>query len=271
LKGKIMSYDNYNWSYRRTNIVGPAQLKSANDIFTPTSDKRYTLGTQYWMNDGTGRAFRYCRNSSAATLSKALMNASAALDPQAITSTAQTAYGAAVGAKKFDVLQTTGNGWTNDALIDGWLLVGDGGAAMGDLYIIKNNKWTTSDTVLNIEIADAGGLRTAIAATDDVVCFQNKCANTVVNPTSQAGGVVGVSLADVTASYYYWAQFRGYCPILVDASDTIVVGEPCGKAGTAGTAGGVGLVENDGTDAVWGTCVYPSTTAEAAIVDLMLP
>ena len=28
---------------------------------------------------------------------------------------------------------------------------------------------------------------------------------------------------------------------------------------------------NDGTDAVWGTCVYASTTVEAGIIDLMLP
>ncbi|MCK5610265.1 hypothetical protein KAR91_50800 [Candidatus Pacearchaeota archaeon] len=267
-----MGYDNYNFSKgRRNRIIGPSQIVASAGIFTPTVDQKYTLGLELDLNDGTGRMFRYCQNSSAATLAKALMNASAALDADAITSTIQANYGVSAGEKKFDVLLTTGNAWSDSALIDGWLLIGDGGTALGDMYLIKDNKWTTSDTVMNVTISDEGGLRVAIAATDDVVLFQSKYRNTIVNPTTQSGGVVGVSLADVTASYYYWAQFRGYCPMLVDASDTIVVGEPCGKAGTAGTAGAVGLVENDGTDAVWGTCVYPSTTAECAIVDLMLP
>ena len=265
----------YNYSFvkgRRNRIIGPSQLVSAADIFTPTADQKYTLGLELDMNDGTGRWFRYCSNSSAAILAKALMNSSAALDAEAITSTNQGAsYTQVAGAETIDILQTTGNAWTDDALIDGWMLIGDGSTAMGDMYMIKANKWVTSDTVMRVTLADEGGLRNALVAADDIVCFQNKCANTIVNGTSQVAGVVGVSLADVAKSYYYWAQFRGYTPMLVDASDTIVVGEPAGKAGTAGTAGGVGLVANDGTDAVWGTCVYPSTTAECAIIDLMLP
>jgi len=224
------------------------------------------------MDDGTGRMFRYCKNSSAATLAKALMNVAQVHDAQAITSTVQTAYGASAGATKFDVLQTSGHAWTAHALIDGWLLVGDGGTAMSDMYFITDNT-LTSTNVVNVEIADRGGLRTAIAATDDVVLFRNKCRDTIVAPTTQTngGGAVGVSLVDVTASYYYWAQYRGYCPMVLDTTDTIVVGEPVGRAGTLDVAGCVGLVANDGTDQVWGVCVYASTNAECAIIDLMLP
>jgi len=92
-----------------------------------------------------------------------------------------------------------------------------------------------------------------------------------VQPTSLDGLVVGVSLADVPAGYYYWAQYKGICPILVDASDTIVVGEPAGKPGTNGTAGAVGLVANDGTDAVWGITWYVATGGEPALIALNLP
>ena len=264
-----MSYTNYYQGGSRNKITCKSFL-DAQHLFTPTADKKHALGRILEIDDGTGRKFRYCQDAGSG-ISKALMAASAALDTQAITSTAQTAYGAALGAQKFNVLLTAGNAWTDHALRDGWLLVGDGGDAMGDMYMIKDNYWTTSDTVMTVEIADEGGLRTIIAATDDVVLFQSKYANCVVNPTTQAGGVVGVPLADVSASYYFWAQFRGYTPIICDAGDTIVVGEPAGKAGTPGTAGGVGLVENDGTDAVWGTVVYASTTEECAIIDLLLP
>lgn len=266
-----MSYDNYNWSYRRTNIVGPAKLKAAADIFHPTADKHYALGVEYWMNDGTGRAFRYSQNGTPA-LGKALMAASAALDAEAITSTAQTAYGAAAGSRKFNVLQTTGNAWTDHALIDGWLLVGDGGTAMGDMYLIKDNWWKTSDTVLTVEIADAGGLRNAIAATDDVVCFQNKCANTVVNATDPVSASVGVPLVDVPIGYFYWAQFRGFCPLFDDNTDTLVVGDfVMASEAIAGACALVDCITTAGDDHAYGICVYPSTTSECAIVDLMIP
>ena len=258
-----MSYDNYNHTYRRTQINGPAQLKTNADIFTPTADQNHALGAEYWTNDGTGRAFRYCKNGAVA-LTRALMNASEAVAAEGVA-IAQTGYTMAVGAKKFDMLLTTGNGYTDSELVDGWLWFNKSPTAattVGDCYLIKDNKWTTSDTVMNVEIADAGGIRTAIVATDELSICKNPFRDTVVNPTSQAAMVVGVNLVDVTANYYYWAQFRGIAPLIVDASDTVVVGEPIGKAGTPGTAGAGGLIANDGTDCTWGTVVVVSAGAE---------
>lgn len=278
-----MSYDNMFWggknragvevpNHSQWKIKAESLLAEVN-VFTPHATKRFPLGAIAEARDG--RKWRYCQNSSAAILAKALMNVSQVHDTQAITSTAQTAYGTAAGVKRFDVLLTTGHGWTTSALIDGWLLVGDGATAMGDMYLIKDNTVNAAlpATVMNVEISDTGGVRTIIAATDDIVLFRNKLKDTIVGPTTQTNGgsPVGVSLADVPVSNFYWAQYSGYTPILVDSSDTIVVGEPCGHPGTNGTAGGVGVVANDGTDSVWGLCVYASTTDEAAIVDLMLP
>jgi len=267
-----MSYTNYDQTYQRNKITC-RRFDSAYGVFEPHAVQKFALGTPLEIDDGTGRMWRYSKNSSAAILAKALMNVAQVHDAEAITSTAQTDYGASAGAKKFEVLQTTLNAWTDHDLIDGWLLVGDGGTAMGDMYVIKDNYWTTSDTVMMVEIADEGGLRNAIAATDDVVLFRNKCRDTIVAPTTQTlgGPAVGVSLADVPKSYFYWAQYRGYCPMILDTTDTIIVGEPVGRAGTLDVAGCVGLVANDGTDQVWGVCVYASTNAEAAIIDLMLP
>jgi hypothetical protein len=215
--------------------------------------------------------WRYCKNGGT-LLAKALMTVSPIHDAQALA-IIQTGYGADAGATRFDCLITTANAITDGELIDGTLLVNDGGVAMGDSYIIKNNYWTTSDTVINIEIADQGGLRAAIAATDDLSFLKHKCHEVIVAPTTQTNGgpAIGVPNVAVTASYYFWAQYRGECPMILDTTDTIVVGEPCGRAGTLDVAGTVGLVANDGTDAVWGTCVYASTNAEAAIVNLMLP
>jgi len=267
-----MSYDNYNWDYRRTKIVGPAQLKAANDIFHPTVDQRYALGTEYWMNDGTGRAFRYCENGAVA-LAKALMASGAAQDAQAITSTEQTAYGASAKAKKFDVLLSTGNAWSDHDLVDGWLVVSDGTTALGDMYLIKDNYWTTSDTVMNVEIADAGGLRNAIlAASDDVILIKNKCKDTVVNATNPVSSVVGVPLVIVPISYYYWAQFRGWAPVICDGTDTVVVGDFVMQSESV--AGAVALLDcttTVGDDHPYGICVLVGAVSETCVIDLLIP
>jgi hypothetical protein len=263
-----MSYTNLDQSF----IGGEISLTPSTRIpslFTPTAAQEYKLGTVLREHGGWGRAWRYCKNGATA-LTKAFMNCSEPIVAAQLQKV-QTAYGVSVGEVKFDILCTTANAIANDELIDGILWVNATGSAEGDYYIIKDNYWITSDTVMMVEIADEGGVRTAIAATDDLSFTKHFCRDVKVNPTTQDAMVVGVNNVAVTANYYFWAQYRGACAIGTDASDTIVAGEPCGKAGTAGTAGAVGLVANDGTDAVWGTVIAAITGGEAALVQLMLP
>lgn len=277
-----MSYDNLFWGGKTNGAavvdnhtqwrIKVEKLLPEVNIFTPHTRKAFPLGAIAEARDG--RLFRYCENGTAAELAKALVNSSAALDAQAITSTVQTAYGAAAGEKKFDVLLTTGNAWVADDLIDGWLLVSDGGAAMSDMYMIKGNKFTIDDTVMNVEISDTGGLRTAIAATDDVILFQNKCANTVVSATDPVSAMVGVSLAIVpisTASvkYYYWAQFKGPAPILVDGTDTVVVGDTVTLSDSVD--GTIHLNDAGADDVIVGTCVFAGAVNEPCIIDMLIP
>ena len=264
-----MNSQNYNCTYRRNKITLPPGARM-DSLHTAEATQKFTLGMELELDDGTGRMFRYCKNSAAAALSKSLMTVAALLDAEQLAKV-QTAYGASAGDIKFDILATTGHTITDHELIDGWLLVNDGGASMGDMYLIKDNYFTTDDTVINIELSEP--LRTDVAATDDFTFIKSKFLDVIVAPTTQTNGgqAVGVPRCTVAKSYFFWAQFRGYCSIICDASDTIKVGEPCGTPGTHGTAGGVGTPANDGTDEVWGTCVYASTTVEAAIVDLLLP
>jgi hypothetical protein len=265
-----MAYVNYNNSYgRRNRIVGPAaKLLTGCDIFTPTSTQKFALGCELDLNDATGRKFRYCY-AGGTDLSKCYLGASPAQDAQAITSTAQTAYGASAGSTKFDVLLTANNAWSNNSLVDGWLLVSDGGTAMGDFYMIKSNKWTTSDTVMNVELADRDGLRNAIAATDDVILFASKWRGTVVAPTNATGPLVGVPLVDVTANYYYWAQYRGIAPVFTDDTDTIVAGDAVMLS--TSVAGTLALVDASADDIIVGTCIHAQATNECSLVDLQLP
>jgi hypothetical protein len=265
-----MSYTNLNQDFigGKISLTPNTRIPS---LFTPTAAQEYKLGTVLEEHGGTSRMWRYCKNGAVA-LSKALMTCTPLHDAQALAQI-QTGYGAAVGAMRFDCILTTANALTDDELIDGTLLVNDGGDAMGDSYIIKNNKWKTTDTIMTIEIADEGGVRTAIAVTDDLTFLKHKCHEVIVTPTTQtsAGPAIGVPNVDVTANYYFWAQYRGWCPMILDTTDTIIVNNEVGRAATLDVAGAVGVPANDGTDAVWGVCAYASTNAEAAIINLMLP
>lgn len=266
-----MSYNNLNQTYRRAPERFPMQLKSDRNLFNPTAIQHYMLGADYDMCDG--RKFRYCKNGSVA-LVRAFMGQSEA--PAATTvgvDVPQTGYTGALGAKKFNILLGTGNNYSNSELIDGMLYFNKSpvaGSTVGDYYIIKDNYWTTSDTVMNIEIADDGGLRTAFIATDELSVLKNMYRDIIVMPTTATAKAVGVPLADVAVDYYYWAQYRGWCPIIVDDGETVVIGEVVGYPGTIADAGACGIV-GAGTDAVWGVCVMIGATDEPAIVDLMLP
>ena len=265
-----MGYTNYNHSFRRSKLVEPAQSTTDANFFTPTADQKYMLGCRFELNDG--RKFRYCKDSGAG-ITRARM--AGGLPPNGNTEEiAQTAQATAVGAIKFDVLVTTSNGITDSSLIDGYLFVNKSptdSSTIGDFYIIKDNKFTTSDTVLNLTIADEGGIRQAISATDEITIIHNRFRDVKVNPTSQDAAVVGVPLVDVAADFYFWAQYRGVCPLITDASDAPVIGAPIGKAGTAGTAGAGGVIANDGTDATWGVVVSAGAGSEISLVDLLIP
>ena len=268
-----MSYSNYNYADgRRNRISGPAQLNTSADIFNPTADQKHALGLELDLNDATGRKFRYCKNGAEALI-KAEFVQTPAHDAQSIASTIQTgneAYGATAGAMTFDVIVATGSGISTNSLKDGWLIISDGGTAMGDMYLIKSNKWTTSDTILSVTIADAGGLRNAIAATDDASFIPSMYRDVIVTTEVPAGGPVGVPLVGVTANYYFWAQYRGYCPVLTDDTDTIVVGDPVMLSvdNTAASDGHVALVDGSADDFIVGNCVFSGAVDECSIIDL---
>jgi len=266
-----MTLINYNTAFRRNKIT-LAPGARFDSLHTAEATQKYTLGTILELDDGSGKKFRYCKNSSAAALSKSLMNVACLLDAQQLAK-AQAAYGVAAGVTKFDILAATGHTITDHELIDGWLLVSGGSTAMGDLYLINDNYFTTDDTVINIELSSP--IRNTVVATDDFTFIKNKFRDVIVAPTTQTEGgqAIGVARCTVAKNYYFWAQYRGWCSIICDTSTTelLIVGEPCGKPHVHDVDGGVGQLATDGTDEVWGTCVYASATAEAAIVDLMLP
>ena len=263
-----MSYTNYNYDFRRNKLAEPAQLTSYANLWTPTVDQKHMLGCVFETNQGD--KYRYCKNGTTA-LAKAVLVASEAIDAQQVGQV-QTAYGVSAGEVTFQILCTTGNGISNDELIDGYLLVNDGGATMGDSYVIRKNKWITSDTVMEVTIADAGGLRNAIAATDDVSYFKNRFLDVIVKPTTLTSPIVGATTTIVPASYYFWAKAYGVTAILTDVDgDVLVAGEPAGHDDTVGAEGTIGLAGTHAEDIVLGTAWFVSTDDECALINLDIP
>lgn len=230
-------------------------------LYTPTVDQRYRIGQK--LVDNHGRMFRYCKNGAVA-LSAALMTQSEAINAN-VTNEVQTGYTTAIGDKSITVLVTTSNGISDGELADGYLVTQDG-TGEGYSYQIRWNEWVTSDTVMRIDLYDS--IRIATAATSEFTLVKNPWRDVIVMPTTVTGVATGVPNMAVTESYYFWAQVKGTCPMVVDAGDTLVVGALAGVPGTHGTAGAVGIPAI--TTDVWGRTIFIGAAGETALIDLNL-
>lgn len=279
-----MSYDNYYTG--GTNLAGAIydnmtqwkiraeSLYSDRDIWQATVARHFPLGAVAESRDG--RKWVYCRNGGVA-LTVARLVQTPTQDAEQVTSTIQTSYGASVGAKQIDVVATTGNAIADSDLIDGWLIVSDGSAtAMGQMFKIKDNKQVVSgtDTLIRVFIADQGGVRVAIAATDDCCFLEERHKGVLVTTEVPVGNVIGVTPVAVPINYYFWAQFRGPAPVIIDDTDTIVVGDQvmCSLDNSAASDGTVALKDvTIADDFKVGYCMMTGAVSETAVINLTLP
>jgi len=231
-------------------------------LFTPTSAQKYRLGTKLF--DNHGRVWRYSKNAGT-QLEVALMAQCEAQDAQSIEQIQTAGAIIAVGKTKFNLIVATGSGITDGELSDGWLVVNKS-TGLGYSYPIKWNEWITSDTTINIELYEP--IRVATATTTEFTFIINRWSNVLVMPTTVTGIAAGVPNVVIPASYYGWLQTKGYCPMTVDAGDTLVIGAAVGNPGTNGTAGGAGIPAI--TTQIWGHTVYIATAGETALIDLNL-
>ena len=154
---------------------------------------------------------------------------------------------------------------TNE-LAGGTLLINKG-LGIGDMYHILGSKVGSTDTNLSLVIDSP--IRTTLDTTTEITIYSSPWMNTLVATEPAAAMAVGVPLIAVTANYYYWSQIKGPCPIIVDATETIVIGDLVGAPATQGTAGQVGIWVT--LTKAWGICMLANTTsAEPAMIWLTL-
>lgn len=271
-----MNYSNYNYSKgRRNRIIGPSQLLAASNIFTPTSDQKYALGCELDLNDGTGRWFRYCENGGT-ELAKALMGQSEAPTSNWVEQT--NTYGDAGSAEDTSITVNLATTAAAGDFIDGWVCMTDAtpAVALGDMYLIKDNDVgvaATTGFTVKLYLSDNGGLRNAITTATQITVIKCAYKDIIVVPAGAPTSIpIGVPLVTVTADYFYWAQFKGPCPLLID-TDNVVVGDLVGEATTGGVDGCAGLIGDATDEPTWGIVMSEPTTAQTdqpAIVNLHL-
>ena len=248
-------------------------LLADRDIWHPTATKYFPLGAIAEARDG--RKWRYCEEGGNG-LSKAMVNAAAA-ETTNWTYIAQTNSPdvPAVGDKIVTVTLTSTA--VAGAFIDGYLFCPDG-TGEGDMYTIKNNKAGTTNTAggydIVCEIADAGGIRTALVVASDLSLIANLYKDVVVMPTTPVMPCVGVNNVAVTANYFFWSQVKGPCAVLASDTDdlTAVIGDEMAVTVTEGAAS---LPDNaDGTatgDTIIGYLMKnAAATSDYVIVDLTI-
>ena len=141
------------------------------------------------------------------------------------------------------------------------------------MYTIKDNKVGTANASsgfdIVIEIADRGGIRTAWVAASDVTVWPNKYKDVLIFPTDPTGPCTGVSMTSITASYFFWSQTRGYCPV-VNGSETVVIGDVvCAGTNTAGALGlPDGPVTMEGDTIIGYVARASAATSDYAVIDL---
>jgi len=228
-------------------------------IYTESATQNYVLGTKRILPDG--REFRYCL-SGAAIIAGVMSQGPAPIANY--TDEAQTAYGFAIGALTGTVLITTGSTPVADAWKDGWMCCALG-TGLGHLYKILSNTSHATLPVVTLETP----IRVAIPAASTISIIPCQYRGTITVPTTVTTGVpVGVPLIGITSGYYYWSQVHGPAPLLVDTSETIVIGCPVGLPNTADVAGacGVALVSKP----IYGKCMVVEGATYYAIIDLTI-
>jgi len=250
-------------TYDQGTIFGPGSAPKQS-VYETSATQQHRLGAKFIDGD---RIFRYAKNSSAATLSKALMNQCQVVETKT-HEIVQTGHAWAVGDLSGTMLVTTAGTFAANEFTDGWFFGNKVGSSMGDIYRVLASEITAgTDTIMKLELETA--VRNAIGVTAEMSLIPNRWYDVVVFPTSHTGYAAGVGLVDIAASYYGWLQTGGPAPLLVDDDETIVIGDTVGNPAADAVAGQCGVRVT--LEQAWGNVLLVGAhTDDAALINLSI-
>ncbi len=234
-------------------------------VYETSATQNYLMGTELIYGDG--RHYRYAR-AGASNISKALMQQSG-VDQTKLFEVDQTQTFPVVGDLIITVEITTGLTLVEDTneLAGGTLNVNKADG-VGDTYQIVGSKVGSTDT--NLSLVLDSPIRTTWTTSTEISIKESPWMNTIVAVEPSTALTVGVPNIDVTANLYYWIQTKGPVGILVDATETLIIGDLCGAPAAQGTAGRVGIWVT--LTQPWGVVMQVGTTvAEPSMIYLTLP
>lgn len=211
------------------NPQGTVQINQ--DIYEESSTQKGPLGTILVLGN---RKFVYCKNGAAVQYAGQI-GVQADLVPNHIDRpcvVATAPYGI-VGSRLLKV--TLGaTAATANQYADGYVHFTDNGP-QGRTHRIKRHAAAALSTVITLELYDA--LLENVAVTDEVYLETCIYSGIITGGDDQAEVAMGVPTVDLTASYYYWAQYWGPCSVLCDVDPPSPGQEITVSDATAGAIG----------------------------------
>lgn len=249
-------------------------------VKTQSSSKKWPLGTRGITSDG--RVFRYSYNGATALSAGNLVQRKAAANCELSTGqplstdqgTITSTWGAVTLMTTWDATST----YTKDMFADGYLLTG-GSTGGGQLVRIKGNDTSVGATAsqkLTVTFKEDSRLSASITTAVEIALYTNPFYKVIVytGVAGAAAAILGVAPIAVTASYYFWLQTWGLCPVIGDAAlqnlGARVQGSPTtsysGVVGSDTTLGTTGTGAPIGT--VW--AVGGGVAGEPFIINLQI-
>ncbi len=254
-------------------------------IYEQTADKRHPLGTRGYTRDG--RVFRYARSGATSILIGNLCQSPVIdidLDMNAIMADSTDHAAPTTSATKM-FLSTDHSNTTSNVYADGYMFITDG-TGEGQMVQIKSDEPTTGTAgpayCPRFDFFGDGRLQTALDTTSEVG-FAKNIYDLVVRGVDAAPTAipVGVSPVTTTASYYFWLQTWGPCPVitvgtLIVANVVSYGSDTAGATARYDKGGGVNVISSgdtgpDVTSAVRvGECMSVGTDGEYSLIYLKL-
>ncbi|GAH44659.1 unnamed protein product [marine sediment metagenome] len=247
-------------------ILGSDGIVIRQGIYEQKATQEADLGRFVDFQDG--RRFRYCKCNSEAGITRGHMCSAAALDGNANLVIQTSMATQPAGETEIEVLLSASV--AAHLFRDGFLTIetdAGAGASDGYIYRIKDNTAGGLTVATPCKLILSDPLQVALTANSTLSLTVNKYQDVVVTPTiGETASPIGVPLIDITESYYFWAQTRGYAALMADTTTAAAAGESV----SIGAADGVCIKSTGTTEKTWGVCIQPAVTSTYATIDLML-
>jgi hypothetical protein len=227
------------------------------DPYHEEANPSHVLGSLGITADG--RKFRYAKaGASALVAGDAIQSPAEVTANESLTPTA-----AGIGSTEITI--TTGAAVTANAYANGYMVCTNT-PSNGLVYKIKSHPANSGATTCVFTLYEP--LIVALTSSSRVDLVFDPYNGVIQNPATATGGIVGVALKAITASYYGWVQSGGVCAVL--AGGTVGVGKVV--VANQGTAASVIVGANTATEAfpILGRAVTSGTNGENCAVFLQM-